>query len=223
MTRARSALTVSVAAVAVALYALMWLAYSRQWGWLHGVDWWLLNSAHAVGVKHPLWVDFWDGVSFALGPVPLRVLGMAAAVAALVRRNVRAALVLLVCGPLSGVVTTAAKGLANRTRPSTMLVPASSTSFPSGHALEATAGLLAILAFVLPLLSRTAGRVLAVAAAVCALAVGAARVALNVHHPSDVLAGWCLGYLYFLLCVLVFRPTWSRRGDTIEAKALLDP
>lgn len=221
MTRARSALILAAAAVAV--YALMWVAYSRQWAWLHRVDWWLLNSAHAVGVKHPLWVDFWDTVSFALGPVPLRLLGMTAAIAAVLGRNVRAALVLLACGPLSGLVTSAAKGLANRTRPPTMLVAASSTSFPSGHALEATAGLLAILAFLLPMLSRTAGRVLAAAAGVCVLAVGVARVALNVHHPSDVLAGWSLGCLYFLLCLLVFRPSWSRRGDPIEAKALLDP
>jgi membrane-associated phospholipid phosphatase len=27
--------------------------------------------------------------------------------------------------------------------------------------------------------------------------VGAARVALNVHNPSDVLAGWSMGVLYF--------------------------
>ena len=141
MTRPRSALAIPLALAAAAVYALMWVAYSRQWVWLHSIDWLLLNSAHDAAVKHPLWVGFWDGLSFALGPVPMRLLGTAAAVAALLRRNVRAALVLLACGPLSGLVTTAAKGLANRTRPSTMLVPASSTSFPSGHALEAAAGL----------------------------------------------------------------------------------
>jgi membrane-associated phospholipid phosphatase len=38
------------------------------------------------------------------------------------------------------------------------------------------------------------------------LAVGVSRVALNVHYPSDVLAGWSLGYLYFVVSLLVFRP-----------------
>jgi undecaprenyl-diphosphatase len=37
------------------------------------------------------------------------------------------------------------------------------------------------------------------------LAVGFGRVALNVHHPSDVLGGWALGYLYFAACMRAFR------------------
>ena len=41
------------------------------------------------------------------------------------------------------------------------------------------------------------------------LLVGIARVALNVHYPSDLMAGWSLGYLYFLLFLLVFRPSTS--------------
>ena len=58
-------------------------------------------------------------------------------------------------------------------------------------------------------MSRWAGRVAIALAALCVLLVGIARVALNVHHPSDVLAGWSLGYLYFLLCLLIFRPSGS--------------
>ena len=210
MTRPRNAVAVPLAVVAVALYGLMWVGYSRQWGWLDHADWALLNAAHDIGVKHPLWVRFWDGLSFALGPVPLRLLGTVAAVAAALRHDVRAALVLIACGPLNGYVTAGAKALANRTRPPTMMVPADSTSFPSGHALEGAAALLAILAFVLPILSRPAGRVAMAVVAVCVLAVGSARVALNVHHPSDVAAGWSLGCVYFFVCLWIFRPSNAR-------------
>jgi membrane-associated phospholipid phosphatase len=59
-------------------------------------------------------------------------------------------------------------------------------------------------------MSRLIRRLAVVVAAVSVLAVGVSRVALNVHYPSDVLAGWSLGYLYFLLCLLVFRP-WLKR------------
>jgi len=206
MTRPRTAPAVCVASAAVLVYAVMWVGYCQHWSWLHRADWCLLNAAHDIAVKHPVWVGFWDVVSFALGPVPLRVLGTVAAVAALMKRDVRAALVLLACAPLSGLVTSAAKGLVNRPRPSTMLVAAPSSSFPSGHALEGTSALLALLVFLLPMLSRAMGRVAMGLAALSLLLVGISRVALNVHYPSDVLAGWSLGYLYFLLCLLVFRP-----------------
>jgi membrane-associated phospholipid phosphatase len=206
MTRPRTAPAVCVALAAVLVYAVMWVGYCQHWSWLHRADWSLLNAAHDIAVKHPVWVGFWDVVSFSLGPVPLRVLGTVAAVAALVKRELRAALVLLACAPLSGLVTLAAKGLVNRPRPSTMLVAAPSSSFPSGHALEATSALLALLVFLLPMLSRAMGRVAMGLTALSLLLVGISRVALNVHYPSDVLAGWSLGYLYFLLCLLVFRP-----------------
>ncbi|MDD4867072.1 MAG: phosphatase PAP2 family protein [Mycobacterium sp.] len=216
MTRSRTVVLLAVAATTV--YAAMWVGYCRHWSWLRGVDWWLLDAARDAAVKHPMWVRFWDGVSFALGPVPLRLLGAVAAVAALVRRNVRAALLLLACAPLNGAVTAVAKGLADRPRPPTMLVPTSAPSFPSGHALEATATLLALLTVLLPLVSRPVRRVAAAVATSGVLLVGAARVALNVHYPSDVLAGWSLGYLYFALCLLVFRPSMSDAGGGVTAR-----
>jgi membrane-associated phospholipid phosphatase len=210
MTRPRIAMAVCGALAAIAVYALMWVGYRQNWGWLHSVDGSLLNAAHGIAIEHSAWVRFWYGLSVVLGPVPLRTLGMVAAVVAAVRRNVRVALLLLTCAPLNGFVTLFAKGLANRPRPSTMLVAAPSTSFPSGHALEATAAVLALLVFLLPMMSRSMGRLAIAVSAVIVLSVGIDRIALNVHYPSDVLAGWSLGYLYFLLCLLVFRPRTSQ-------------
>jgi membrane-associated phospholipid phosphatase len=206
MIRPRATMAICVALGAAVVYALMWVGYRQNWGWLHGLDWSLLNASHDIAIKHPVWVRVWAAVSVVLGPVPLRLAATVAAVAALVRRNVRAALLLLACGLLNGFVTLAAKDLVNRPRPSTMLVPASQTSFPSGHALETTAAVLALLAFVLPMMSRVMARVAISVSALSLLLVGASRVALNVHYPSDVLAGWALGYLFVLVCLVVFRP-----------------
>ncbi|ORV52444.1 hypothetical protein AWC05_23395 [Mycobacterium florentinum] len=206
MTRPRPSMAAYAALVAVAVYALMWVGYRQNWGWLHGLDWSLLNASHDVAVKHPMWLRFWEVVTNVLGPVPLRLVGTVATVVALLRRNVRAALVLFACGLLNGLVTQAAKGLADRPRPSTMLVPIAQTSFPSGHALETMASVLALLAFVVPMMNATMGRIAMTVSAIILLVVGISRVALNVHYPSDVLAGWALGYLYVLLCLAVFRP-----------------
>lgn len=79
------------------------------------------------------------------------------------------------------------------------LVAVQSLAFPSGHAANATLVWLS-LALLLPRTAR--GRMLAVwAAAWLALAVGASRVMLGVHWPSDVIAGWSFG-LFWLLLVL---------------------
>lgn len=222
VTRSRTTLTVSFALAAIAVYAAMWVGYRQSWGWLHSLDWSLLNTAHSIGIKHPAWVWFWNLVSFVLGPTPLRLLGMVGAVVSALKRNARAALLLLTCLPLSTYVTAAAKDLADRPRPVTALVAVPQTSFPSGHALEAMAGALALLTVALPLLSGSAGRIAVAVAALSVFAVGTARVALNVHHPSDVMAGWALGYLYFLLCLWVIWAVVSRRGDPTGAKPLLD-
>jgi membrane-associated phospholipid phosphatase len=219
MTRRRTILGVCAAIV---IYAAMWVGYSQNWGWLRSVDWSLLNAAHGIAIEHPVWVRFWDVVSMVLGPVPLRVLGTAGALVLLVKRKVRSALLLLVCASLSGLVTMAAKSLVNRPRPVTALVTAPSGSFPSGHALETTAGVLALLTVALTMLSRATARVGIAVAGLNLLMVGIARVALNVHYPSDVIAGWALGCLYFVVCLWVFRPV-SRRGDPTESKPLLDP
>ena len=64
----------------------------------------------------------------------------------------------------------------------------------------------------LPMLPVSVRTLAIVTGAVIVVAVGVGRVALNVHHPSDVLAGWALGYLYYLLCVRLVRPAAAPSG-----------
>jgi membrane-associated phospholipid phosphatase len=44
------------------------------------------------------------------------------------------------------------------------------------------------------------------------LAVSFGRLAVNVHYPSDVMAGWALGYLWYLGWLLVIRPVGLARA-----------
>jgi membrane-associated phospholipid phosphatase len=41
---------------------------------------------------------------------------------------------------------------------------------------------------------------------VIVIMIGVGRVVLNVHHPSDVIAGWAFGYAYFVVCLLMVPP-----------------
>lgn len=215
---ARAAALVSVAA-AVAVYVLMLVGYRQGWTWLADFDTAALDASYDVAVKHPIWVRFWDGVSTVFEPAVFRVVGMVAALAAVLRHRLRAALFLLVTVETTGLLTVLAKGSVGRPRPVTALVSATSTSFPSGHALGVMIGVGALLLLALPALRRNA-RVAAVSVGVLVVgAVGVARVALNVHHPSDVLAGWALGWAYLTGWALVLQP-WAATGvDRIRGRA----
>ncbi len=113
-----------------------------------------------------------------------------------------------------GFVTEVAKRIAGRPRPATALTDAASSSFPSGHALGVTVGVLALLTVAWPFIGQRLRIPLAVLGAALVFAVGFSRVMLNVHHPSDVVAGWALGFLYYLLCVRLVPP----RGLTSVAE-----
>lgn len=66
-------------------------------------------------------------------------------------------------------------------------------SFPSGHALNITVAVGVVVLLLWPLMP-TPARIVAVSVgAVLVLAVGANRVFLGVHFPSDVVAGYILG------------------------------
>ncbi|AKK25761.1 phosphatase PAP2 family protein [Mycobacterium sp. EPa45] len=204
--------------VAVAVYATMWVGYALSWAWLDAVDTDLLQAFHNIGASRPSWVSFWVVFCAVFGPNGFRVVALVLVIVALVRRKVATALFLVISIGLMGAVTEGAKYLAGRPRPATALAHGSSTSFPSGHALGVMVGVLALLTVLWPHLSQRLRLVLAVVGGALVLVVGVARVVLNVHHPSDVLAGWALGYVYFLLCVRLVPPRGlSSAAETREA------
>ncbi|MEV0028778.1 phosphatase PAP2 family protein [Nocardia sp. NPDC050793] len=137
-----------------------------------------------------------------------------------VRDRMRAALV-VVTALGAGLIVAVAKRLVGRERPpvAERLAVENSLSYPSGHS-TGTFVVVGIVAIVLiPMLRRPIARAgAALVAVLFVAAVGASRVYLGVHWPTDVLAGWSIGALWILLCLAVFRyPTWrSRAAATVD-------
>jgi membrane-associated phospholipid phosphatase len=211
---------VTLAVVAAAIYAAMWIGYVQNWAWLDAADSRSLRILHDYGVARPGWVHFWDVFCTVLGPAAFRLAGLAMIVVALLRRELRTAVFLVISIELSWLVTDVAKNLAGRPRPATALVPGYSTSFPSGHALGVMVAVPALLTVLLPIARRWMRIPMIITGALIVILIGFGRVVLNVHHASDVLAGWALGYLYYLLCVLLVAPARLTSAD--ETPAALD-
>jgi undecaprenyl-diphosphatase len=83
------------------------------------------------------------------------------------------------------------KGAIDRPRPPAPLIDTSGSSFPSGHAADATVWIAAALMFVRRM--RLVGWALVIGAVVLVAAIGFTRIYLHAHLWSDVAAGWGLG------------------------------
>ena len=132
----------------------------------------------------------WAGSAFLL--VPLALIACVMLVRAGLRREA-----LVVAMSLAGamLISDLVKLLVSRPRPPVEHLQAvSGSSFPSGHATQASA-----FWFSLVLVLQAAGapprvtRVAGALALLIVLAVAASRVILGVHYPSDVVAGMLLG------------------------------
>jgi membrane-associated phospholipid phosphatase len=144
------------------------------------------------------------GAARALGP-----LALVCVLALLWRRRTLAAL-FLVLASLAAALNPLLKDLFHRARPD--LFPAraveSGYGFPSGHAMTS----MAIVGGLCALAWRTRWRWPALApAGLFVLAVGASRVALGVHYPSDVLAGWAFSLAWVVGLGLLFTRLEDRR------------
>ena len=88
-----------------------------------------------------------------------------------------------------------------------------SSSFPSGHALTSAAVYLTLGALLMRIAEGRLAKYYCIAIAMfVTFLVGASRVVLGVHYPSDVVAGWLIGMTWALLCWVVERTLERRAG-----------
>ena len=103
----------------------------------------------------------------------------------------------------------------DRTRPDIVphLREVVSSSFPSGHALTSAAVYLTLGALLMRIAEGRLAKYYCIATAMLVtFLVGASRVFLGVHYPSDVVAGWLIGMTWALLCWVIERALERRAG-----------
>jgi undecaprenyl-diphosphatase len=154
----------------------------------------------------------------ALGSTPVIAFFVLATAGALLARRQFHAFSLLMGASLGGVVLILLlKDVFERPRPdlALRLVHAGSTSFPSGHALESSVAYLTLAALLSRLVRHRGLKLYFIGLALFLTGiVGATRVYLGVHYPSDVLGGWIAGLTWALTCWTV--ASYLQRRGSVE-------
>ena len=128
----------------------------------------------------------------------------------------RTALLVLVTVGGGQILSSLLKLGIDRPRPDLVshLVDVQTLSFPSGHAMMSAVTYLTLGSMLAGIVPGRATKIYVLGVAVLiTLMVGVSRIYLGVHWPSDVLAGWCAGFAWAMLCWLVARHFFRRTDD----------
>jgi undecaprenyl-diphosphatase len=168
----------------------------------------------------PRWVE--------LAAKDLTAMGSFAPMIAIVAASLGYLLVVRRRGSAAMLATTVALGFAwtqllkeqiDRGRPEVVphLVEVSTRSFPSGHATMSAVVYLTLGALLAQASERRRVKLYVMSVAVLAtLVIGATRVYLGVHYPTDVLAGWALGAAW---AAMAWLAGWAlRRRRRVDSR-----
>jgi undecaprenyl-diphosphatase len=218
----RSELVLLLSAIAVLLLVVAFAALAGEVleGDTQAFDTWVLralrqpdNPALPIG---PAWLQSAALDITALGS--FTVLGLATLAIAgflLLQGMTRTAAFVFVATTGGWLLNDLLKGIFQRTRPDVVphLRDVMSLSFPSGHAMSSAAVYLTLGALTMRLAHRRATKFYCMATAMLVtFLVGVSRVYLGVHYPTDVLAGWLMGFTWAVACWGVERRIEHRAG-----------
>ncbi|MFJ8437611.1 phosphatase PAP2 family protein [Kitasatospora griseola] len=174
------------------LFTVLLILVKADWSPLSRLDHGWVTTLHRDALRHPVWTAAMQTLADLGAPWTMRaLLGAAALWLWCVRARVLAGWVLAVC-LLGWAASAGGRALIGRPRPHFVdpVAVGSGAGFPSGHAIASAVTCGALLVLLWPRADRVVRAVAGTGAALTVLGVGWTRLALGVHYPSDVLAGW---------------------------------
>lgn len=220
-----------VALAALAVFLLLLVAVLAAWPPLVALDAAVAAGARRVGTAVPSTVVVWTVASAVFAPLTFRVLAVVILLVLWVprpaplpsrchalrrlshpetRRALTSAALIVLAG---GLLPLLIKAAVDRPRPPEALASAAQSSFPSAHAFGVTVAALCVVLLMRDArVRRPTRRGVGAVAGAAALIVCAARVALAVHHLSDVVAGAALAVVWVYAARLARRRWIARRG-----------
>lgn len=166
----------------------------------------------------PSLTRFMEGVTFFASASFLQKAYPAVVLLYLVQKDWKRALEISVIGLGGYVVNYFMKWIFRRPRPDDPLTePLSNYGFPSGHAMSGFIfyGLLAYLVWKTDW-PKGVKILLGALLLLFSLLIGFSRVYLRLHYSSDVAAGFCIGFAWLSLCILVLERLKKKTGAELE-------
>lgn len=200
------AILLALVLAAMALFLFGWLAEEVHENEAIRFDNTVRNALHSVA--SPALTEFLKWVSNLNGPVPMVAYSVLAAGLFLWKGHRTSAALVAVTMAGGACLDGVLKLAFHRPRPAPYFgIPTPSTfSFPSGHSLMSLC-FYGVVAYLLSMHVDAARWrwVLRVAGACMVLLVGASRIYLGVHYPSDVVAGFAAGLVWLTAIVFAYR------------------
>jgi len=217
---------VALVGVALGLWLFASIADEVVEGETHVFDETVLQAFRVPGQPDepigPRWLEIAMLDITALGGTPILAMITIAVVGFLIVDGKRAlALFVALATGSGGLASYLLKLGFERPRPDLVahLVEVHTLSFPSGHAMGSAVTFLTLGALVMRTNSNRAIKAYVMTVAVgLTLLVGISRIYLGVHWPTDVIAGWCAGGSWALLCWLIAL-VLQRRGKIEQESA----
>jgi undecaprenyl-diphosphatase len=186
----------------------------------------LRNPANLAEPAGPFWLtEMARDVSALGGATVIILMSLCVSGYLLLRGRWRRVVLLAVTIAGGHLISHALKGAYERERPTVVphLAVVNSHSFPSGHSLSSSVIYLTMGALLAGAATRRREKayVMTVAFGLTGI-IGASRVFLGVHYPTDVLAGWSAGTAWAVVCWMIasrMRLRWDGREATGEERA----